>query len=285
MKNYLFAFSALVLLVAGASCKKTPAPTPPSLPTVTTTAIVQLDITSITSGGTVLDDGGGNVTQRGVCWATQPYPTINDSLTNDGGGTGPFNSLVTTLKPNTAYYLRAYAINAAGVAYGLQQTIQTSDLVVGDTYQGGIVCYIFKSGEKGYIDGRISGIILSKQRDSVRAWGCLGTDILGLSDQVGYGKLNTQTIAKRCSDPSYAAEYCDKLVYNGYSDWFLPSINELLECSKIYPLPSGQVFWTSTQKDANNGVIAIKGSASALSGWGTKAQMCIVQPARYFSTP
>jgi hypothetical protein len=281
MKNQITLVGTLLLLLIIASCKKTPA----NLATITTSDVVELDVTSVSGGGIILDDGGSAVTQRGVCWGTNPYPTINDSLTKDGAGTGSFQSVVITLKPNTQYYLRAYAINAAGVAYGLQQTFWTTDIVIGDNYQGGIVCYIFKSGDKGYIDGRISGIILSTQRDTFRAWGCAGTDLIGLSDQLGYGKVNTQTIVKRCSDPSFAAEYCDKLVYNGYSDWFLPSANELLECTKVYPLPAGRAFWLSSQKDSNNGASAIKGSNSTLTGWGTKDKMFCVQPARYFSTP
>jgi hypothetical protein len=274
----------LVALVFGLeSCKKA---TSPNLATVETAPIVKLDITTVASGGIVVDDGGGKVTQRGVCWSTNPYPTINDSITIDGAGTGVFNSVVYTLKPNTQYYLRAYAVNSAGEAYGLQQTIQTTDIVLGDTYQGGIVAYINKSGDPGYISGRVSGIICAVNHDTIRSWGCPGVDLVGLVNALGSGKINTQTIIKRCSDPAFAAEYCDKLVANGYSDWFLPTWAELSECNKIIKLPGGVPFWTSTQNSANDGtVIILKPDGSSLLGWGPKSLQNKIQPIRYFITP
>ena len=284
MKNQITIVGTLLLLLIIASCKKT-TPTPPNLAIITTDSIVEFDVTSISSGGTILDDGGSAVTQRGVCWGTNPYPTINDSLTKDGAGTGHFQSVVLTLKRNTQYYLRAYAVNAAGVAYGLQQTFWTTDIVVGDTFGGGIVSYILKQGDKGFLQGYVSGVIFATERDSSRAWGCLGTDIAGTSDLIGFGKANSQAILKGCSDPSFAAEYCDKLVYNGYSDWFLPSEAELMEGSKVYPIPVGSIFWTSTQKDANNTRVITRNNNGLYYGWATKEKKFGVQPARYFSTP
>jgi len=74
--------------------------------------------TTAISGGNISLDGGGEITQRGVCWSVCPNPEITDSLTIDGAGTGEFESTLTALAPGTKYYIRAYAINSAGVAYG-----------------------------------------------------------------------------------------------------------------------------------------------------------------------
>jgi hypothetical protein len=91
---------------------------PMSVPALTTTAISSIVQTAATSGGDITDDGGASVTARGVCWSTSPDPTITDSKTTDGTGTGVFVSSITGLALNTSYYVRAYATNSVGTAYG-----------------------------------------------------------------------------------------------------------------------------------------------------------------------
>jgi len=95
----------------------------PSVSTLPATSITQ---TSATSGGNVTSDGGATVTSRGVCWSTIPNPTISDNHTSDGSGTGTFTSTLNGLSPNTPYYIRAYATNSAGTAYGSQVSFTTS---------------------------------------------------------------------------------------------------------------------------------------------------------------
>jgi len=94
-------------------------------PSVTTAPATNITNSTATSGGTVTNDGGANVTARGVCWSTGVNPTITDSHTNNGTGTGSFISQITGLLPNTFYRVRAYATNSAGTAYGNQQTFST----------------------------------------------------------------------------------------------------------------------------------------------------------------
>ena len=87
------------------------------VPTVTTTSpITGITSTAATGGGNVTADGGASVTARGVCWGTSTSPTT--PCTTDGSGTGVFVSSLTGLTPNTPYYVRAYATNPAGTAYG-----------------------------------------------------------------------------------------------------------------------------------------------------------------------
>ncbi len=90
----------------------------PTIPTVTTSLIMDVTQTTATSGGDVSFDGGAPVTARGVCWSTLPNPTTADSLTSDGTGTGVFVSNLTGLTPGTHYFVRAYATNSLGTAYG-----------------------------------------------------------------------------------------------------------------------------------------------------------------------
>ncbi|MDY0102309.1 MAG: BspA family leucine-rich repeat surface protein [Lentimicrobium sp.] len=87
---------------------------------VSTFAPSAITATTATSGGEVIADGGSPVTARGVVWSTSNNPTIfnNTGLTSDGTGLGAFNSSITGLTGNTTYYIRAYATNANGTAYG-----------------------------------------------------------------------------------------------------------------------------------------------------------------------
>ncbi len=95
------------------------------LPTITTTAVTSITLTTAVSGGNITADGGGTVTARGVCWSTSANPTTADNSTSDGSGTGVFTSNLTGLTPNTTYYVRAYAVNSAGIAYGSQVSFTT----------------------------------------------------------------------------------------------------------------------------------------------------------------
>ncbi len=95
-------------------------------PTLTTTAASQIAGTTAVSGGDITSDGGEPVTARGVCWSTSQNPTVADSKTDDGTGTGMFESSLTDLLPGTTYYLKAYATNNAGTAYGDEVNFTTT---------------------------------------------------------------------------------------------------------------------------------------------------------------
>ncbi len=88
------------------------------LPTVTTTSVTNITNNSATSEENVTSDCGSAVTARGICWSKSPNPTVSDSYTIDGSGTGSFMSYLTGLTGNTTYYIRAYATNSVGTAYG-----------------------------------------------------------------------------------------------------------------------------------------------------------------------
>jgi uncharacterized protein (TIGR02145 family) len=78
------------------------------------------------SGGNITNNGGSLVTQRGVCYSTSVNPTTANSTIISGSGTGSFTSNLTGLTANTTYYVRAYAINSAGTAYGNQVSFTTT---------------------------------------------------------------------------------------------------------------------------------------------------------------
>ncbi|MBR6775969.1 MAG: hypothetical protein IKM23_09730, partial [Bacteroidales bacterium] len=121
MKRHLSLIFILACILF--SCK----PDPVS-PTVTTKAVTAITGNSAMSGGEVIDDGGADISARGVCWSKNQNPTVNDSRTNDGGGMGTFTSIVSDIEDSTTYFLRAYAVNSAGVSYGDVLSFMTLDL-------------------------------------------------------------------------------------------------------------------------------------------------------------
>jgi formylglycine-generating enzyme required for sulfatase activity len=94
-------------------------------PTVTTSAISEETQSTATGGGNITSDGGASVTARGVCYSTNTNPDLTDLFTSNGTGTGSFTSNLTGLNPNTTYYVRAYATNSVGTAFGVQKSFTT----------------------------------------------------------------------------------------------------------------------------------------------------------------
>jgi uncharacterized protein (TIGR02145 family) len=88
------------------------------LPTLSTKG-VSISGTNASSGGDIFNTGGSAITERGVCWSTNPNPNINLSTkTKDGPGSGSFTSNIYDLSIGNTYYVKAYATNSVGTAYG-----------------------------------------------------------------------------------------------------------------------------------------------------------------------
>jgi uncharacterized protein (TIGR02145 family) len=122
-----FLIPAVVLAVEFAwSCKKNAAVTPPTLTSTDVSAITE---STATSGGEITSDGGAAITARGVCWSTAADPTISNSKSSNGIGTGIFTSAITGLNPGTTYHLRAYATNSAGTGYGDDLSFTTNTVL------------------------------------------------------------------------------------------------------------------------------------------------------------
>ncbi len=96
----------------------------------TTPAVTTMNVTGITgisamAGGIVTDDGGLAVSERGICWATHPDPTVDDQVMYFTTPADTFSSEISGLSNNTTYRVRAFARNALGIAYGANKTFKT----------------------------------------------------------------------------------------------------------------------------------------------------------------
>jgi len=106
--------------------------------TLSTSAANSISYISAISGGNITSDGNCAVTARGVCWSTSPNPTIANSRTTDGSGTGVFASSLTGLTENTTYYVRAYATNCKGTSYGNEISFITASPTSGNLTVGNV---------------------------------------------------------------------------------------------------------------------------------------------------
>jgi hypothetical protein len=220
------------------------------LPIVTTTAIFAITSTSANSGGSLTYDGGATVSAWGVCWSTSTNPTLANSFLQNTVSSGSFSSGLSGLTLNTTYYVRAFATNSAGTAYGNEQIFTTTSnlFAIGQSYQGGIVAYIDSSG--------IHGLIAAPSDQGVAPWGCYGTLISGADGTaIGTGNQNTIDIMTGCNEAGIAARLCGDLVLGGYSDWYLPSKDELnmLYINKVAIGGfADNYYWSSTEGDNYN---------------------------------
>jgi hypothetical protein len=117
----------------------------------------------------------------------------------------------------------------------------------GDALGGGL--FVFEDSGYAYISA-------AADQSTDAPWGCQGTDISGTLSAVGTGSANTALIVADCATSGISARICDELILNGYSDWFLPSLDELAQMyTKLAADGLGNfanhTYWSSTQADAN----------------------------------
>ena len=109
---------------------------PPDVPDVSSTGLTKHTRKTITISGNVTDDGGGIVSERGVCFSVVGSPSIADSVIVSGSGTGVFSTKITGLQPSTTYYFRTYAVNQEGPNYGEMYSVTTPayNIITGGGY-------------------------------------------------------------------------------------------------------------------------------------------------------
>ncbi len=259
-----------------------------TIPTgITTISASSINQTTATSGGSITSNGGSAITQKGICWSsTISIPTISNSNTNNGTGSTSYSSALTGLVANTTYYVRAYAINGIGIGYGNTITFTTlPNLIVGQAYQGGIIAHIFVTGESGYVSGQVHGLIATTSNQSTGAqWGCSGTSIAGTSTTLGSGLSNTTAIVGGCTTSTIAAAICNNLTSGGYSDWYLPSreeLNKLYLNRSVIGGFSGVPYWSSSQNNSTT-ANSINFNTGIVTSTSTKTTAMYVRAIRKF---
>ena len=215
-----------------------------SIPTVSTFPITSFGFNSATVSGAVTYNGGKSVLAKGLCYSKTPYPNISDFITATDTGVGSMSYTLNNLDSNSRYFVRAYAQNQNGIAYGSQQEFTTKrTIAVGDTFGGGIVAYILKAGDIGYVQGEQHGIIVSEihpinQRVEYGSCGSglsypeYQSNIMVLDSTKTQRRLlsaihNMNLINSSCSNISSVTYYVNNWMYNGYSDWVVPSLDDL----------------------------------------------------------
>ncbi len=198
---------------------------PPAMPSLTTTIVGSITSSSATSGGNITTNGGAAITFCGVCWSTSHNPTTSDSRTSETPGTGVFTSYIMGLKANSSYYVRAYATNSAGTAYGNEVFFKTTDLTTADiTDIEGNVYRTIKIENQVWMGGSLK---TTKFND--------GTSIPLVTDNNAWAKLNTPGYCWYDNDEN------NKNTYGALYNWYAASYSNI--CPNGWHVPSDQ-DWT-----------------------------------------
>lgn len=222
-------------------------------------------------GGTISDTGGVPILERGIIYSTTPNVDLeNDPRIVAKDNSNEFSVALMGLTPNTMYFVRAYAVNKVGTSYGgeiaVTTTISDQAYAIGSTGPaGGIVFYdkgTFSDGWR-YLEAAPAGWNGTSDPWFNVAWGCSGTLVGGTSTDVGTGLENTETILLNgCADPTSAVAIAANSTIGGFSDWFLPSRDELNHLyNKLFPLGPNfhdtygfmiRTYASSSELDANS---------------------------------
>ena len=206
-------------------------------PVVTCGGVGNTTSTSVRALGNVSNINGTTVTERGFCWSRSHNPTISGSHLACGAGTGVYSGNITGLKPDTPYYLRAYATNSVGTSY--------SDEVSFRTFEGG-----GSIGDHDYVDlGLPSGTLWAtcnvganspEEYGDYFAWGeTQPKDYYGWSNYK-YCNGSENTLTKYCNNPDHGLNgFFDNLTVlqdmddaakiNWGEEWRMPTIEECAE--------------------------------------------------------
>lgn len=203
-----------------------------SLAILSTTSVSSITPSSATSGGTISSDGNAEITARGVVWDTNPNPTIDlASKTNNGSGIGSFESILTNLNWNTTYYIRAYATNSIGTAYGEEISFSTeevslitsevSNITPTTAYGGGTV------GENAGSSIISKGLVWSKEPNptiNLSTKTDEGTNTGSFNSMLFNLNVNTTYYIRMYASTEYETFYGNEITFNTLSDFSFKSI-------------------------------------------------------------
>ncbi|MEI6124036.1 MAG: hypothetical protein WCQ95_10470 [Bacteroidota bacterium] len=262
------------------------------IPSVSTLAVLNM-IGAIAEGGVnVVSDNGNPLTALGLVWATTTGPTIttNVGMTNDGTLTGTYYPLMTNLSIGTTYYVRAYATNSAGTAYGTEVVFTEAAATIGQYVSGGLIY-----GNVFSIDGTgLHGLIADPWGFGTSDWGCTGTYAGANGTAIGTGQANTTAIVadittNACVSASPTAAYAAQISTWLGPDWYLPSKDEfdLLWTNRVAAgvdanLSPAFPFWSSSEVNTSTATPVWYFDGTTWVNTGAKTDLYTVWPIRGF---
>jgi uncharacterized protein (TIGR02145 family) len=241
MKRKFRISRVIIFLLLIQSCKEKP-----TLPVIITTEVNDISYTSASISGEVSNEGGDPVISRGVCWNTSADPTISNSKTTESGGLGTFTSNITSLTPNTTYYVRAYGTNTAGTGYGESVTFTTLQVAVPVLTTTAITTITQTSAVSG-------GNITDDKGSAVTARGvCWGTETnpttanSKTTDGTGTGVFTSSITGLTVGTTYYVRSYATNNIGTAYGnqDSFTPrEIVTDIEGNVYHIVPIGTQTW------------------------------------------
>lgn len=212
----------------------------------------------------VINNGGSPITEQGVIWGISPNLSLSSgNKVISQSGDSSMRENIDGVTMNKIYYLRAFATNKIGTSYSNEISTKLP-VDVSWMGPGGIVFYMFKEGENGFINGETHGLqAIGGPAVESGKFDC-GQINLGTSTIIGAGKSNTDKIInKGCPTMGlYIGNSIIKLnanKYQGYSDWFIPSRDEYLamiaynlkEKQRKLQISTSSPIWTSSEADSS----------------------------------
>lgn len=189
--------------------------TPLGYPVLITNPLTDSTACSVVSGGIVTDDGGSEIIARGVCWGTVPSPIISEDTTQNGSGLGSFISQITNLRPNTKYFIRAYAINDLGISYGNELSFSTFDGII-EIYTSEILNIYVDSATSGGLISRDGGSSITARGVCWNTTGYPTVSDYKSFDGIGTGSFTSQITGLEIGTKYYVRAYASNEVDTAY---------------------------------------------------------------------
>jgi uncharacterized protein (TIGR02145 family) len=198
--------------------------TSPLVPTLSTISITSITNTTAVSGGNITKNGGATITASGVCWSVSPGPTIINSKTIGSTGYGIYSNNLTGLVAGTKYYVRAYATNSVGTAYGNEFSFVTN-------------------GAAGTVTD-IDGNSYSTIKIGTQVWMAENLKTTKYNDGTTMSIINDYTIWTALTTPAYCwydNGVINKPIYGALYNWY--TVNPIGNGGKNWHIPT-DAEWT-----------------------------------------